>query len=206
MELIMKKQTQSLVVMSLSALLGVSILSGCGSSARVIDADKQGIVRADQIDVQDFEVAAGKMLESLYNSGALERAANKPAVVAFSRITNDTGEYFDTDLLTIRIIEQLQNSGKVVLTTTFGPNARDQVARDLDAKQRFMNDQSQTNPAAQPDYTLIGKIIKNTARAGDVRQATYTFQLMLTDTTRGTTAWISQRQITKQGTKPAVGL
>lgn len=191
---------------ALVAVATLLTLTGCETPARVINADKQGIIRVQDIDVQDFEVAAARMLESLYGSGALERVANKPAVVAFSRITNDTGEYFDTDLLTIRIMEQLHNSGKVVLNMTQGVVPRDPLAAELKEQHRIANEQGQPHPSTVADYTLTGKILKNIARAGDMRQATYTFQLMLTDPARGTTAWIAQRQITKQGTKPAIGL
>lgn len=188
-----------------AALFAALTLSACSTPARVIQADKEGITRADRVDVQDFENASAQMLESLYGSGALERAPRKPAVVVFSRIVNDTGEYFDTDLVTVRVIEQLQNSGKVVLKTTFGSNARDQAGQDLSQMDDFKADRK-TSTTTDVDYTLIGKILKNTARAGDVKQATYTFQLMLTDRRTGNTAWIAQRQITKQGTKASVGL
>lgn len=207
MELTMNNHRFTAVVAASLFAVAISLLSGCGSQARVIDADKEGIVRADRIDVQDFESASGKMLESLYNSGVLERAPRKPAVVAFSRIINDTGEQFDTDLLTVRIIEQLQNAGKVVLNTTIGQQPRDAMGGEVQDKKDFMNDKpTSSRNESLPDFTLIGKIMKNTARAGDVRQATYTFQLMLTDTRTGLSAWTSQKQITKQGTKPAIGL
>jgi len=183
------------------------IVPACDTPARTIDPSKEGIVRANRIDVQDFEVAAGQMLDSLYTSGALERAPRKPAVLAFSRIINDTGEQFDTDLLTVRITEQLQNGGKAVLSTTMGNQPRDPMAQDTARRNEFLADQPTASTAgANPDFTLIGKILKSSARAGDMRQSTYTFQLMLTDTRQGVTVWQAQRQITKQGTKSAVGL
>ncbi|MEX0777957.1 MAG: hypothetical protein WD042_19820 [Phycisphaeraceae bacterium] len=201
--------TSKLTALTLAALLTAgAVLPGCsGSQARVIEADKEGIVRADRVDVQDFESASGQMLTSLYSSGALERAPRQPAVVAFSRIVNDTGEMFDTDLLTVRVIEQLQNGGKVQLNTTFGTNPRDAAGGAVQDQRDFMNDTgTASRQASTPDFTLIGKIMKNTARHGNVKQATYTFQLMLTDTRTGLSAWIAQRQITKQGSRPAVGI
>ena len=158
-------------------------------------SSKEGIKRAQRIDVQDFEKASGEMLQSLYTSGVLARAARKPAVIGINRIVNDTGEYFDTDLLVIRISEQLLNSGQAQVDMAWGATPRDG------------NNPALLNPnVSLPDYTLTGKILKNTAQAGSKKQGTYTFQLILTDSRTGLSAWIAQRQITKQGEKPAVGL
>ena len=55
------------------------------------------------------------------------------------------------------------------------------------ATPRDGNNPALLNPnVSLPDYTLTGKILKNTAQAGSVKQGTYTFQLILTDSRTGT--------------------
>ncbi len=192
----MKNTVPTYRLLAALALAGsVTLMGACATPTRDIDASKEGIKRAQKIDVQDFEKASAEMLNSLYTNGVLQRAARKPAVIGINRIVNDTGEYFDTDLLVVRISEQLLNGGQAQVDMAWGAAPRD------------ANSPALLNPAVTlPDFTLTGKILKNTAQAGSMKQGTYTFQLILTDSRTGLSAWIAQRQITKQGEKSAVGL
>jgi len=120
-----------------------------------------------------------------------------------SRIVNRTGQQIEIPLLTKKIRVVLLESGKAVTTTTFGLNgtAEDPLAKGIQQQQKFTNDQK---PARLPDFTLSGSIIENTASAGDTHQATYSFQLSLTDN-QGLAVWEGEKEITKQGTRSAVG-
>lgn len=190
----MKRKTSMVVAMAASSLL----LAGCSTPTRDIDVEKEGIKRADQADVQDFRKAAKEMVESMVKQGALGRfkeEKGRTAVIAFNRVVNDTGEYIDVDQLTMRVSEELLNSGLAELDTTWG------------AKPINPDDPSVLSGKVQlPDFTLVGKIRKDTARAGDMKQGTYTFMLILTNSTTGRAAWQSMKQITKQGTKSSIGL
>ncbi len=191
------------------AVLPALLLAGCGSppnSAQYVDPNgPRTIVSLNQIDIQDFNGAAATMTQSLLNSGVLEKAPTQPAVMAISRITNDTGQQFDTDYLIKNIRVALNNSGKVVTTTTtgLGGKAEDPLARDAGNMQAFM--QGQPAPSRIPYYSLSGKILASTAKADDIYQRTYTFQLSLTEIASGNAVWEDQKQITKQGKQPAVG-
>jgi PBP1b-binding outer membrane lipoprotein LpoB len=83
-----------------------------------------------------------------------------------------------------------------------GGTAEDPMAKGLQQENEFMNDQKVTR---KPDFTLSGKIIETTARAGSTRQSTYSFQLSLTDARTGLAVWEGEKEITKQGKHPAVG-
>jgi len=188
-------------------VLPALLLAGCGSppnSAQYVDPNgPRTIVSLNQIDIQDFNNAGNAMVQDLLNSGVLEKAPQQPAVLAISRITNDTTQQFDTDMLIKNIRVALLNTGKVVTTTTFGTNAEDKMAQDAGNMQAFMNGQSQ--PTRIPYYTLSGKILVSTAKAGDVYQRTYIFQLSMTEVSSGNAVWEDQKEITKQGQKPAIG-
>jgi hypothetical protein len=192
---------------ALLCALPAFLLAGCGSppnSAQYVDPNgPRTIVSLNQIDIQDFSNAANAMVQDLLNSGVLEKAPAQPAVLAISRITNNTTQQFDTDMLTKNIRIALLQTGKVVTTTTFGANPEDKMAQDAGNMQAFMNGQPQ--PTRIPYYTLSGKIDINTAQAGDVYQRSYIFQLSLTEVSSGLAVWEGQKIITKQGQKAAIG-
>lgn len=169
------------VASSLAALL---LLAGCGSPAVYVEPEKgAGVVSVDQINVQDFALAADGMLQSLYDSPAFagRKAADGGApVLRVGRVRNDATDNFDTDLLVKKMTVSITRSGK---------------ARVASAEQT----------SVAPDYTLTGKILETRAKAGKTRQTTFTFQLTLTDAKTGLSVWEEEKQVTKQGTKNAVG-
>lgn len=184
------------------ALLALAPLvwTGCSSGvARRIDAGgRESITTVGQVDIQDFVAAAEASVGKLLLSGALDKVPKPPAILAVSLVRNQTGQQFDTDLLTKKIRVKLNTSGKALTTTTVG---LDGVAEDPLAKQ-LQGEQQKTG--VTPDFTLSGKIIETRARAGDVRQSTFSFQLSLTDR-RGLALWEGEEEITKQGKRPSVG-
>ncbi len=184
--------------------VSAAILTGCGTNAHYIQTGgRESIVSVGSINDQDFIQAADSAASDLLASGVLDRVKNPPAVLAMSRIVNNTGQQIDIDLLTKKIRVALNQSGKAVTTTTFGlgGQAEDPLAKGIQQQQEFMNDQK---PARLPDFTLSGKIIETTAKAGNTSQATYSFQLSLTDQ-QGIAVWEGEKQITKQGSKSTVG-
>ena len=173
-----------------------AILTGCaGTNAHYIQTGgNQSVVSVNEINIQDFISAANSATGDLLASGVLDRVQRPPAVLAMSRIVNNTSQQIDTDLLVKKIRVALLQSGKAITTTTFGLGGpEDPLAPSI-----------QRQPTQVPDFTLSGKIIETTARAGDTRQATYSFQLSLTDQ-RGLAVWESDKDITKQGTRSTVG-
>ena len=180
------------------------IVGGCATNAHDVETGgRENVVSINQIDIQDFIQAANSAVQELLASGALDRVQNPPAVLGMSRIVNNTARQIDTDLLVKKIRVALLQSGKAVTTTTFGlgGTAEDPLAKGMQQENEFMNDQKTTRT---PDFSLSGKIIETRARAGDIRQSTYSFQLSLTDK-QGLAVWEGEKEITKQGSRPAVG-
>jgi len=201
----MKSYTiRNAVVPVLSTVLLLAVGTGCANeNARYIDSGgSQSVVTLNQIDIQDWNKAGTDMVQSLLGSGTLDTAPRIPAIMAISRITNKTSEVVDTDLLTKNIRIALLQSGKVRTSTTIGLGgaSEDPLADDIKKQQRFEN----RSALDLPDFSLSGKILENTARAGSTKQVTYTFQLSLTDKS-GNAVWEDQRQITKQGKRARVG-
>jgi uncharacterized protein (TIGR02722 family) len=203
----MKKHASLLCSASLTAAL--LVLPACDSSAKRIDpGGTDTIVSLNKIDIQDWADAADTMIQSLIESGELDKAGTQPAVIAMSRIKNNTTEQIDVDMLTKKIRTALNKSGKARTTTTvgLGGKAEDPLAKGEGQRAEFFNDGD--DPAvkqARPQFTLSGKIIEDRAKAGSTRQTSYIFQLSLTDVKNGLAVWEDEKTITKQGKKNAVG-
>lgn len=201
--------------MMLTRLVTVFIVSllvvGCASNRAPRDAvyiDSTGqrtVVSLDQINIQDWSLAADELVASLLNSQVLDRAPQQPAVLAISRIVNNTTQQVDTDFLTRRVRIALNQSGKALTTTTFGRagQVEDELARETGEMQRFMEDDAAPMPI--PSFSLSGKLLEDRAQAGRTRQVTYVFQLAMTDIRSGLAMWEDEVMITKQGERAAVG-
>jgi len=189
--------------------LGVAVLplfaGGCATKAHYIQTGgHESLVTVNSINIQDFIQAADAETSELLASGALDKVPTPPAVLAISRIVNNTGQQIDTDLLTKKIRVALLNSGKAQTTTTMGlgGTAEDPMAKGLQQEAEFKSDQQSTRT---PDFTLSGKIIQTIARDGNTSQSTFSFQLSLTDAKSGLAVWEGEKEITKQGARPSVG-
>ena len=196
-----------LVLATTTAALAL-IATGCASknNARYIDSQgPQTIVSLSQINIQDWNNAADKLVAQLLASNVLDRAPELPAVMAVSRIRNNTQQQVDTDSLTKKIRIALNQTGKIVTTTTLGPDGKveDAMAADVGAMQSFMAGEKQKTTL--PYYTLSGKLLEDRASVGSTKQVTYTFQLSLTTVKDGLAVWEGEELITKQGQRSSVG-
>lgn len=196
----MKNRTKSLFA-SAALLLAAA---GCTTQSAYVDPKgSRTITTLGEINIQDWANAAETMVGSLRDSGAIERSPHKPAVMAISRIVNNTSQQIDIDMLVKKIRVALSKDGKVLTTTTMGlgGQAEDPLAKGLQQEAEFAND---TKVTRRPDFTLSGKLIEDYARAGSTRQYSFVFQLSLTDQ-NGLAVWEEEKIITKQGKKASVG-
>ncbi|HEV2328068.1 MAG TPA: hypothetical protein VGY56_04680 [Verrucomicrobiae bacterium] len=135
--------------------------AGCSSSPNahyIQTGGQESVVNVNQINIQDFISAANAATSDLLASGVLDRVQPPPAVLAISRIVNNTSQQIDTDLLVKKIRVALLQSGKAVTTTTYG----------LGGPEDPLAAQMLSQPGRTPDFTLSGKIIETFARAGDI--------------------------------------
>lgn len=183
-------------------------LVGC-STPEVTRVDTSGtrtLTTTRGINMQDWNTAADEMIQSLrsefINSGRLQTPPDRPALLAISKIVNDTGIHINQDMLVKRIRVALLESGKVVTSTTIGLNgAEDPIAEEERRRMR-----AEGVEPSRPDYTLSGKIIEQLTRAGSTTEAAYVFQLTLTKNPEGFGVWEAERSIAKQGKRGAVAV
>ncbi len=193
-------------LISAGALGAALFISGCATPAAYTDPSngKTNVVSMDKINVQDWGTAADQMIQSLLASRPLQGAAETPAVMAIDRIVNKTSDAnLDTSMLEKKIRVALNQSGKVLTTTTYGNKAESAMAKDALARSDFLGGDRPVDRT--PDFTLTGRIIEDTARAGNTRQVTYVFQLSLTDTRNGLAVWEDEKMIQKTGSRSTIG-
>ena len=194
----------TVLVVATAALLG-----GCASSqATYVDpASTRTLSNVGEINVQDWNMAAESMINSLIskhiNSGSLKGSGpDGRAVLAISRIVNNTSIQIDTDMLVKKIRVALLGTGKVVVDITAGLGGpEDPLAAEAKREQQLLGTQK---VSGRPDYTLSGKIIENRTRQGNQRESTYVFQMALA-TRDGLAVWEDEKTITKQGKRAPVG-
>lgn len=187
----------------------IVLLAGCASNKTTyVDSDSSRLVTSTEgINIQDFSQAADAMtaslIDNLINPGQLKSGeAGEPALLAISRIQNNTGQQLDTDLLVKKMRVALLQTGKIQTSTTYGyGGAEDPLAAEQQAAQEFFDDEKHTR---LPDYTLSGKIIEDRVQAGRVKQTSYIFQLSLSSRA-GIAVWEDERTIVKQGKRASVG-
>ncbi len=197
---------------SLRVLLPVALtalLPACSApkTAYVEPGSSRLVTTLDQVNIQDFAQAADTMvaslIDNLINPGQLRSGVpGEPALLAISRIQNNTGQQLDTDLLVKKIRVALLRTGKVWTSTTIAYGGPEDP---LAAEEQQLLGRSAAGVNRRPDYTLSGKIIEDRTRAGNIRQAAYIFQLSLTKTPEGIAVWEDEKTIVKQGSRPAVG-
>ncbi len=184
-------------------MIGLVGATGCGGSARYVKTGgTERVLSVGQVDIGDFTMAAQEMVQSLLASAAIRTTGNRPAVLAVSRVINDTSTYFDVEQITRRIRIALSQTGQVQTITTYGGITEDPIAREQRERAAF---QAGTAVSNKVDYTLSGKILEHGTRDGRTREQTYTFMLALTDTRTGLAVWEDLKDVTKQQTKPLVG-
>lgn len=201
----MNRQLSRLI---LPAIL-TALAAGCASDeAKYVDASgTRTIVSLDKINLQDLNQAAEAMITSLrdnfINAGKLSGTGpNGVAVLKIENVKNDTAELWDTDLLTKKIRIDLNRTGKVATTTTFGSDAESKVGQQVVQQEQA---QGRSPGILNPDYVLTGKVIEDRNRAGNRREKVYAFQLTLTDTRNGLAIWEEEKTIVKQGSRSSVG-
>jgi hypothetical protein len=169
-------------------LLAASLGLGCAdkSARRIETGGPNSITTVDRIDDQDWADAANKLVASIVDQGEITGGPGGKKLLAIRRFVNNTSQNVDVDLL----IRQVR----------IGLNKTNKVRTIMEDAESQMN----TGQVLSPDYRLEGKLIENRARAGNVKQSTFYFQMGLYDPS-GIVVWEDQVPITKAGTRNSVG-
>ena len=196
----------------LCALCSVLFLSACGGT-KVVDLDDKSAV-ADMNDVMELEYrdwtkTAGHMVDSMVKSGAFRQIKNP--VIAVGRVTNDTMQRFDTDILVKKIRTELVNSGRAQVTTAMRTTgaAEDEIThqtRELRGNAEY--DASTIvggGTLVAANMSLTGKMIQRNLHVetcwlcAHQERVEYYLQMTLTDVKTGLSVWEDEQPIIKEG-------
>ena len=176
---------------------------GCAGGARYIDPASTEYVSAG-LDLNDIKGAAKESLESLYKSGYFNRIDfNKPVVLAVSDFINDTTIKLDMEQITARIVEELQNSGKFLITRAIsgsGGSTDRMIDRSRDARNdEEYNQDSVVEKGAKlaVSASLSGKVGQRITKVGSDQRVDYFFKIEIVDTKTGLLAWSKTIDISK---------
>ena len=176
----------------------------------MIDAHADHSAIGAGLDMRDFENAASDAVHKMLASPAMTKPGGGRYVLAISRVSNDTMQRIDTDLLIKRIRIELLNSGRLTVTTAIGlDGAEDPLVmktRQLRQSNEFNRAQvAKTGQMLAPDISLTGKIIQTNNRLGDgTQRVDYAFQLTMTDVNTGVSLWEGETPISKLTTDRTV--
>ena len=133
-----------------SALLSSLAVASCGTPATYVTENNQMIVDVDRVNLQEFEMAAQSMIDSMIDhpvfaeikqSADYQDETNKGRVfIMVDKVTNDTSQRFDVALLTKQITVKLNKTGQVHTLVNFGSAAQAEApgARALNQEDEFM--------------------------------------------------------------------
>ena len=194
----------------ITTTLALLALTGCESTPRNVNNQRDRGHAVMALDYRDFATAADEMVQDLIKSRRLLNPNGPPFVMAASVITNDTMQRIDTDQLMVKVQQDLTNSGQVRMTATtgFGSNI-DPLIRQA-RQDRNDPETNQSTIAGQgtlisPDLSISGKIFQRDVRYDSrTTQVEYYFQLQVANMRTGIIEWIKEVNLNKRGSNRSV--
>ena len=201
----MKRHTAATVLKASTLALALGIFAGCTPQTQLLSpggAQQEPVTMG--LSNVDFSRAATDAVQSMLDSGAVDRADGKKNILVVSNVLNDTMQRIDTDQLVKKIRVELLRSGKVYTTTAIGLNGPEDEMNNaynqLRKSKRINKSTLKRQSLTAPDLSLSGKIIQRNNRVnGNKQLVEYYFQLTLTDLGNGLAIWEGETPISKLG-------
>ncbi len=186
------------------ATVGLSLLLcwGCASTERVdVHNDTETTV---SFDIHDIEAAAAMLSQSLLQARRIGATSEKPVLVAFGHVTNDTCQLFDTDVLLRRLEEALVTSDRFEVSAVFAGRASgrdDQISAARSVRGNAAFDAASIQQQGQlrvPDISISGKLTqRNVRRDNGGTRIEYFVTLKATRLADGVVVWQRSFQTVK---------
>ena len=185
----------------LCGVLGV-LCAGCASTEQVDPArDRETTV---SFDYRDLQGAAAELTEAFLESGRIGGTAERPWVIAFGRMDNDTCQHLDLDALTGQLSEAFSSSDRFEISSTMAARAsnRDQMVAEARTARGNAEFNQQTVQAEgqlkAPDLSITGKLTqRNVRRDNGGTRVEYFLALQATRLSDGVVVWQKSYQVIK---------
>lgn len=187
---------------TLAITLTMLITVGCAPKTQLLQQGVKEAPTTTGLTNSDFEIAAGEAVQSMLESGSVDRSDGKKNILVISSILNDTMQRIDTDQLIKKIRVELLRSGKVKTTTAIGLNGAEDAMNNKYSQLSQSRKVNQATVVKQrftaPNLSLSGKIIqRNNRLESDQQLIEYYFHLTLTDLSDGLAIWEGETPIRK---------
>ncbi|MGN0885560.1 MAG: hypothetical protein ACI4RT_01055 [Candidatus Spyradenecus sp.] len=174
-------------------LLLAALLAGCASHTERIDPTRSAETTIS-FDARDIASATSELARSLLASPRVGGTPERPRIVAWGPVINDTCQHLDSSALTGAVTDALLESERFVFSTAVAARSSDRDALSAEARAAA--------PAAKrlksPDLSLSGKLLQaNVRRDNGGTRIEYLFTLRATDLATGTLIWQKNVQVVK---------
>lgn len=176
---------------------------GCTASTQRVDTQQDAEVTVSY-DFHDIDQAVAELSQSLLQSARLGGTEASPKVIALGRVTNDTCQHLEMDLITQRLGEALMATGRYEITAAVADQASNRdtmiaTARTLrsnaEFKQISLPGQGQLKA---PEISLTGKLTqRNVRRDNGGLRVEYFLLLQATRLSDGAVVWQKTIQTVK---------
>lgn len=196
--------------------LALSLGACAAAPSYVVDEANNGKNQPVSLGIDDIDLqnAARDLINSMLASPVFATSnPNERHILVMSRITNDTMQHFDTDILTKKIRIALLNSGRVYVTTAIGANGAEDnmtyATRELRDNDEFNQKTiAKKGTILSANRSLSGKIIQRNTRIkgtfSDSQRVDYYFQMTVTNLDNGLAIWEDEIKINKLGSNRSV--
>ncbi|MGN1324971.1 MAG: hypothetical protein ACI4YA_01295 [Candidatus Spyradenecus sp.] len=174
-------------------LLLCAALAGCASHTERVDPTRSAETTVS-FDARDIAAATNELSRSFLASPRVGGTPERPRVVTWGAVVNDTCQHLDSSALTGAITDALLESERFLFSTAVAARSSDRDALSAEARAAA--------PAAQrlrsPDLSLSGKLLQaNVRRDNGGTRIEYLFTLRATDLATGTLLWQKNVQVVK---------
>ncbi|MGX2971159.1 penicillin-binding protein activator LpoB [Helicobacter sp. T3_23-1059] len=176
------------------------LLASCASKPKYITDSSD--YTSFGIDYHDIEMMIDDNVASFLSSDFVKNLEGKKVIV-ISEIENLTDEDIDIELLSRKLVRQIRNSKKFILTNAISGSGSktDKMIRE---SRKLRNDEEYNQYTTKekgnlraPDYSLSGKITQRTKSIGKKVRVDYQFLLVLSDLKTGLVLWDNEEIISK---------
>ena len=203
----MKTTLSSMKPLSLLAVLTAIALAGCQTTSPTTgtsgvsygDAKAVETVTTD-LGSTDIQTTAEKMIQSMIQHPTVQDLIRKRGFIMASPVQNKTSEYFDTALITDKILTQLSKNGLRAVVSGDGAAMQNQVDELRRQNQSGLYAKSKTAKMGKmqgAQFRLDGSISSIIKKGGNVKDVYYKITLQLIEVETGIAEWMDENEIRK---------
>ena len=187
------------LLLSATAILTM-LLTNC-STNRIDYVDPEGVdTTSINFNSTDLQTTTQKMVEGMLSSPAVAKITSneKPPVVFFSTIKNETAEHINTEMLANTVSTEIINSGKFQFTDMSQvQNMKTQI--DYQAQSGMVDQKTAVKMGKQigAEYMLYGSIADLKSVNSDQKSLFFLITLKMINVKTGIIVWQDQKKIRK---------